>query len=116
MEPAYVAWLNTVVKSVLPLPQSKIKKFMDIVWYPRRWAWVDPQKDIAAQITALQNKLTSRTKILSEQGLDFEELIQEIANEKLLMEKYGITDSEIQEQAQKQPEDEDEQEQSKQIQ
>jgi lambda family phage portal protein len=117
MDPIYNEWLDMALTFQLKLPQSKIKKFQDVVWYPRRWAWVDPQKDINAAVIELQNRLTSRTKILSEQGVDFEQLVQEIAAENELMQKYGITPEKVDKAAGIQPqEEEDEQAKTKAIQ
>ena len=60
-------------------------------WQARIWEWVDPLKDIQANVEALKAGLTSRTKICAEQGIDFEDLIEQLAEEEKLMKKYGIS-------------------------
>jgi len=48
----------------------------------KRWDWVDPLKDVNARVTALNNNLTSLHKIIAEAGGDYDELMEEIAQEK----------------------------------
>jgi len=38
----------------------------------------------------LKNGLTTRTRICAEQGIDFEDILEEIKRERALMEGYGI--------------------------
>lgn len=57
----------------------------------RGWAWVDPQKDIQANVTALENNLATHTDILAEQGIDFVEHLETIKAERELASEYGIT-------------------------
>ena len=61
-----------------------------IVWHPRGWPWVDPQKDMQANITGVQNGLTTRSRVLAAQGEDLEETLAELAEEEKLIEKYGL--------------------------
>lgn len=57
----------------------------------RRWPWVDPQKDMAAKIESLNAGLETRTRILSEQGLDLEDdILRVLAKEEALFKLYGI--------------------------
>ena len=37
-------------------------------WKPRRWVWVDPEKDINAQIKSVDNHFKSRRQVISEAG------------------------------------------------
>lgn len=50
-------------------------------WLPPRWEWVDPQKDVAAEISAIDAKLKSRQQAVAERGRDIEEVDAEIAND-----------------------------------
>jgi lambda family phage portal protein len=59
-------------------------------WRARGWGWVDPQKEINAQVTAIENGLTSRTDILAEQGRDFRTLLETLKAEESLLEEFGI--------------------------
>ena len=50
-------------------------------WGPRRWAGIDPNKEAQANETNLNNRLTSRRRILIERGEDPDEVFAEIAEE-----------------------------------
>lgn len=54
------------------------------------WQWVDPQKEANAALTALQARLTTRSRILAGQGEDFEETIQQTADEEARMASLGL--------------------------
>jgi capsid protein len=72
------------------IPYTDIKRFTNIKWQARRWGWVDPLKDAQGKVLEMDNGLTTRTQILAEQGIDFEDLLIQMAEEKALAEKYGI--------------------------
>lgn len=56
----------------------------------RRWAWVDPSKEADAQEKLLANKLTSRTRIAAEQGLEIDDILDELAQEATMIEAAGL--------------------------
>jgi capsid protein len=56
----------------------------------RRWAWVDPQKDGAANQQGIDNRTKSRSSIIREQGEDPETVWREIAQEDEMMKSLGI--------------------------
>jgi lambda family phage portal protein len=43
-------------------------------WKPRRWPWVDPQKDVEAHRAAVALRFKSRRSIISEEGGDIDEV------------------------------------------
>lgn len=97
LTPLYKRWIR-VYGMVNNIPDWRIQtKFQKVVWRPRTWAWVDPQKDMNANVLALNNRLTTRTAILEERGHDFIELCQELKREKEIMQQYGLTDDDIME-------------------
>jgi lambda family phage portal protein len=84
-------WLDMALLSgMIALPVAKYDKFNAPTWQPRGWDWVDPQKDILANVIAIDNKLNSRRRILAEQGLDFEEVLQELVEEQALIKASGL--------------------------
>jgi lambda family phage portal protein len=85
-------WLRMqlLVGNIPGIPVSKLEKFGSPKWQPRVWAWVDPEKDVNARITAIEKKLTSRSKVAAEDGEDYEELLIQIAADEALAKKYGI--------------------------
>jgi lambda family phage portal protein len=50
-----------------------------VQWIPPRWDWVDPLKDIQAQVLAMEAGITSRRKVVEGTGYDIEEVDRENA-------------------------------------
>jgi lambda family phage portal protein len=91
VDPIFRAWLPMALLSgELDLPARKLEKFNQPHWMARGWNWVDPQKEIAAQISAVRNGFRSLTDVLAEQGLSVEDVFERLAAEKELAEKYGL--------------------------
>ncbi len=84
-------WIDNALGYGLELPQEKFDKFNRPSWQSRGWAWVDPQKEIAANKEAVRAGFKSVSEVISEQGKDPEEVFARIAKDKDLAEKYGIT-------------------------
>lgn len=61
------------------LPYSKRAKFAEHKWQGRRWAWVDPRKDIEASILAIKANLNSPQNIAAQMGMDLVDIISDIA-------------------------------------
>ena len=74
------------------LPFAKFDKFNSPVWQFRGYHWVDPLKDVRAHIEAKKHNISTDDKILSEQGLQVEDIYQQLAEEKRMREQYGIKD------------------------
>ena len=73
------------------LPADRYEKFRNASRFQgRRWAWVDPLKEAEAQEKLIANKLASRTRIAAEQGDEFDDIIDELAAEKALIEAAGL--------------------------
>ncbi len=72
------------------LPVAKFDKFNAGTWQGRKWQWVDPTKDMQANILAINSNLKTRTDVASEQGRDFEEVAQQLAREQELMQALGL--------------------------
>lgn len=87
----FTEWLALQLGVTLPsLPANKFEKFNRPEWRPRRWSYIDPQKEIQANVTAIQAGLTSRTRVLSELGIDFNDVAQELAQEKETLAALGL--------------------------
>lgn len=91
LERVFVEWFKwAITTGALELPSRNLARWKDHEWQPRGWDWVDPLKDIAAIEKALANRLTSRTRVCAERGIDYEDLLAEIAAEETLAEEYGV--------------------------
>lgn len=83
-------WLQQAILSG-QLPSAYSRAADSIVWRPRRWPWVDPQKDLEAAKLGIEQGLTSRTRICAETGQDAYEVMEELAEEEDWAEELGLT-------------------------
>ena len=60
-------------------------------WIPNGMSWIDPLKEVSADIAALGAGLTSRTRLLRQRGEDVQEVARELAAEKKLFEDNWLT-------------------------
>lgn len=59
-------------------------------WISRGQKWVDPLKEILADVQAIGAGLNTRTRILREQGLDFDDVVAELAHEAETLKAAGL--------------------------
>ncbi len=59
-------------------------------WQGPRWSWVDPQKDIRAEIEAKDNLLASPSEIIRKQGRDPETVWRTFAADIEAMQAAGV--------------------------
>lgn len=89
--PVFESWLETnILNGTINLPAAKLEKFNAPDWKPRRWAWVDPLKDINAQIKAVENHFKSKRQVISESGGDIEDIFKDIKRDEELAERVGL--------------------------
>lgn len=81
--PVYSEWLELeFVRGGIPfLDFSNIERYKDVTFLPRTWEWVDKVGQMNAYEKQLELKLTSRQRILAEQGLDIKDIDREIAED-----------------------------------
>lgn len=72
------------------LPITKLDKFSAHTWQGRRWEWVDPLKDIEADIAAINAGLKSPQSVAAKLGLDYEDLLIEIKAAETMRERLGV--------------------------
>lgn len=85
-------WLRMALTTqAVNLPYSKYDKFNAPIWRPRGWAWVDPLKEVKANIGAVQSGFKSMQDVAGEQGRDITEVFDALQTEKDLAEQYGLT-------------------------
>ena len=81
-----------VLSGALDIPSyaQNRREYLGTDWLPPRWDWVDPLKDIKAEIMAIEAKLKSRTQAVAERGYDAAQVDQEIAEDQEREERLGI--------------------------
>ena len=86
--PVWQRWLETAVLSgaleVDPVAARPVQ------WIPPRWDWVDPLKDIQAQVLAMEAGITSRRKVVEATGYDIEEVDRENAADAARTKQLGL--------------------------
>lgn len=97
--PLFLSWLEHsldfgLIKAAkgngFALPASKLQKFAEHSFIPRRWPWVDPQKDATAMEILKNNNWKSDSQIIAEQGYDIDDVYSQIAEDEKLAESKGI--------------------------
>ena len=57
--------------------------FLQHAWIPPGWPWVDPEKEVNADILAIGAGLTTQTESLASRGRDFDETLVQIEREQI---------------------------------
>ena len=93
VEPVFRRWLQSAMtRGSVNLPISKYDLFADrVVFRPRGFSWVDPLKEINANVAGLRNGILSLQDIASGYGRDVEDVFRAIEREKELAERHGIS-------------------------
>jgi lambda family phage portal protein len=90
-QPLYEDWLRMQVHhGHAALRSGALEKYKCVYWQARRWAWVDPLKEVGAAIEGIQARITSRTRVAAENGVDLEDVADEIAAEEAMFKAKNI--------------------------
>jgi lambda family phage portal protein len=87
--PVWMRWLEAAVLSGAIDADPTLAR--PVQWIPPRWDWVDPLKDIQAQVLAMEAGITSRRKVVEATGYDVEEVDQENASDAQRVADLGLT-------------------------
>lgn len=97
LEPIFDKWLeNALLNNAIRMPKGdplrafEIDRLKEKSFQGRRWAWVDPLKDLQAAKLAIDEGLASRSEFIRERGGDPEQVWSEIQREQELMNRYGV--------------------------
>jgi len=92
LDDVYSDWLDIALAiGTIKLPYTKLEKFNNPEWLPRSFPWVDPMKDVQADILSHKEGVKTHAEMASDKGKDIEEIYQQLAKEKDLRKQYGIT-------------------------
>ena len=88
--PIWARWLETAqLAGRLELSDPVAARMVQ--WIPPRWDWVDPLKDIQAQVLAMEAGITSRRKVVEATGYDVEEVDRENATDAARAAALGLS-------------------------
>ena len=93
LQPIYERWLAAAVGSgqlLLPDYEAMPERYEAVQWYPRGWAWVDPQKEVDAYTKAVRAGFTTQAQVVAESSGDIEDLLIARANEVDRAEQLGL--------------------------
>ena len=91
LEPIYQAWLTAAMTAgAVPFPPRKREKYEEVIWRPRGFSYVDPQKDQSAFERAVALGTMSRQEIAAAQGKDFGDVLAELAEEERRAYELGV--------------------------
>lgn len=86
------AWLESAFLSgALKVSVKDLKEIRNPQFRGRSWEYLEPVKDMQANILALENNLTTYTDVLAERGVDLIDLLERRKSEKELAAKYGVS-------------------------
>lgn len=92
MHPLFQAWLKMAASfGAVAGGMATYEKFKNAdKWTGRRWKWVDPQSDIAAEKERIALKLTTPSMLAAEQGEDYEAICRQMKADEAVCEKNGL--------------------------
>ncbi len=61
--------------------QANRAEYLAVEWHTPKWAWVDPEKDVKAEVIAIRAGLKSRGMAINETGMDEEDVDRQIARD-----------------------------------
>lgn len=61
-----------------------------VTWQAPGWQWVDPRNDSTAAEKDIGLGLSTRRKLCADRGLDFDEVVEQLAREKRMLEEAGL--------------------------
>lgn len=91
--PIYREWMDLCVMAGLLDIQdyySNREKYQLCEWVTPGWAWIDPSKEVNADIVALQNGGKTLAQWCAERGYDWREQLEQMALEKETAEAMGL--------------------------
>lgn len=91
-EDIFTEWLSLeLLSGRLGLPFEKMWKFNVPEFQGKRWAWVDPKKDMEASILGIRSGQTSLRKVVSENGGDIYDVLRSIKADNELAASLGVS-------------------------
>lgn len=90
LEPSLL--LGLVSNNGIRLRPERITKYRNVIWQARRWAWVDPTKDVKAEVDSKNNLLTSPSEIIRRRGDDPDTVWRTYAADIKSMRDAGVPD------------------------
>lgn len=91
--PVALKWIELAVLSgalIIPDYFKAPEKYQNINWQPPGWDWVDPLKDVQAEILAMEHHLKARQDVIAKHGMDVEDVDRKIKQDKDREKLFGL--------------------------
>lgn len=89
--PVYRDWCKAAaLTDNVPFKLSNANRYRDIAFVARAYAWVDPLKEIEAKEKEVKLGINSKTKIMEESGMQYEDILDQIKNERRREDEAGL--------------------------
>lgn len=89
LRPVWRRWATLEVLS--GRVEATVEAAFPVAWITPKQHWVDPSKDVTAEIDAINAGLMSRREAVAARGVDYEALVAEIAADNAYAESLGVT-------------------------
>lgn len=87
----YRDWIDVAaLKRAVAVDNRLGSDYYDVAWHGRGWKWVDPFNDLKAAKLELDLGLNSRTRLHAERGTDYEDVVDELAEEQDYAEEADV--------------------------
>lgn len=85
--PQFLYWLKSFLSLSISgaLPAAKFEKFAEHEYRGRRWMWVDPMRDMAANVVAVDRKWKTNSQVAADMGTDFGDNVEQSRREDLML-------------------------------
>jgi lambda family phage portal protein len=87
-------WRSWIEYANLSSVVGKIPDKIPVIWQNPGWPWIDPAKDATGAEKELALRITTRRRLAAERGLDWDEEIEELAEEEAIIKEKGLMDYE----------------------
>ena len=100
MQPIFDEWVfQAVGRGALtigtnPLRVKDMDRYERCAWQPRRWQWIDPLKDVTANIKAIEAGLKSRSDVIRDiSERDPDDVWSEVEAENMKLQEHGVLEN-----------------------
>ena len=92
--PVWRAWIEAaaVAGAISPRDYARNRDaYLDVEWRPPSWDWVDPLKDMNAEVAAVRAGFKPRSAVINEMGYDEEDVDRQVAADNARSDSLGLT-------------------------
>ena len=92
VQPIFESWLESAMEmNTFGIPTRQYIRFSSAAEFRGKgWSWIDPLKEMNASVLGLKSGILSIQDVASQYGKDAEELMSQIARDKMMAEQFGV--------------------------